>query len=79
LLYPLIQVKPIKGDALLTNGNLGKVGADFGSEAIAIHAKIKGGVSQSNQSWQNLGTVGNKFIHPRTSLLKRGYGETKNQ
>jgi len=55
LLYPGIQVKPVEGDTLLTDGDLGEVRAYFGIEAITIHAKVKGRVSQPNQSWQNAG------------------------
>jgi len=40
VVHPGVEFKPVKGDALATDGNGGKEGPDLGVEAVAVHAEI---------------------------------------
>jgi len=63
LVHPVVQIKPVKGDALLPDANFHQIRPDLGIEAVPVHAQIEGGVPQSDQSWCD-----------RTGLLHaRGY------
>jgi len=49
VLYPGIQFKPVEGDTLATDGNVGEMRPDFRVEAVAVHAKISGCVAKSHE------------------------------
>jgi hypothetical protein len=46
LLYPSVQIKPIKSNALLANGNFREIRPHFLIETVAVHPQIEGGVPQ---------------------------------
>jgi hypothetical protein len=50
LICPGIEVKTIKSNALLSDRNFSEVGAYFDIKSVAVHAKIKGCVPESNES-----------------------------
>lgn len=52
---PSVQVKPVEGDALIADGNLGEKGAHLGVEAIPIHAQVERCVPEANESGQQSG------------------------
>jgi hypothetical protein len=47
---PGVQFKPVEGDALNANGDLGQEGADLGVEAIAVHAEVARRVAETEES-----------------------------
>ncbi len=54
LLHPGVEFKPVEGepvegDALGANGNFGDMGADFGVEAVAVHAQVARGVAEADE------------------------------
>ena len=53
LLRPGVHFKPIKGNALLTDGNLRQAAANLPVESVAVHAQVAGGITQTNQSGMN--------------------------
>ena len=52
ILYPGVEIKPVKGNTLLTDGNFHQVGAHLGIKAVAIHAKIKRRIAQPDEARQ---------------------------
>ncbi|MER2519290.1 MAG: hypothetical protein ABTQ34_01225 [Bdellovibrionales bacterium] len=50
LVGPGVQVKPIEGDALRSDGNYGQVGAYFGDENLSVHAEIGRGVAHADEA-----------------------------
>jgi hypothetical protein len=51
LVHPSVQIKPVEGDALLTDGNLDEPGPHFFVETVAVHAKIRWRISKPDQPW----------------------------
>jgi len=49
---PGVEVKPVKGDALSANWNHDKQWANLAIEAIFVHAEIRWGVAQTDESRQ---------------------------
>jgi hypothetical protein len=41
VLHPGVQFKPVEGNPLPTDGNVGEMRPDFAVEAVAVHAKIR--------------------------------------
>jgi len=52
---PLIKLKPIKGNALLTDWDFRDVRSDLRIETISVHAKVIWRVPQSQKAWSNIG------------------------
>jgi hypothetical protein len=50
VLHPGVQFKPVEGNALSTDRNIGEVMAYFGIESIAIHAEVERRIAQANES-----------------------------
>ena len=48
LVGPGVQVKPIEGDALRSDGNYGQVGAYFGAENLSVHTEVGWRVARSD-------------------------------
>ena len=46
---PGIQFKTVERNSLSTDRDFGEVRADFGVEAVAIHAEVAGGVTEAQQ------------------------------
>jgi len=40
VLHPGVQFKPVEGDTLPTDGNVGETRPDLAIEAVAVHAEI---------------------------------------
>ncbi len=53
LLRPGVHFKPIKGNALLTDGNFRQAPSYLPVEPVLIHSQIAGGITQSNKSREN--------------------------
>ncbi len=49
LIHPGVEFKPVQGDPLRADGNLGEEGPDLGIEAVAVNAEIEGGVPQPDE------------------------------
>jgi len=53
VIHPGVQIKSVKGDALLADGNFSQIGPDFSIEAVSIHAHVKGSIPQPEQArWE---------------------------
>ena len=50
MLRPGVQIKPVKGDALLTDRNFHDMRSNLLIEAVAVHAKIIGRIPESDES-----------------------------
>jgi hypothetical protein len=64
---PFIKLKPIKGNALLTDWDFRDVRSDLRIEAISVHAKVIWRVPQSQKAWSNIGK-GPPHSGPATNL-----------
>ena len=53
LLRPGVHFKPIKGNALLTDGNLREAFPNLPVESVLVHSQVAGGITQTNKSWKN--------------------------
>ena len=53
LLRPGVHFKPIKGNALLTDGYLREAYPNLPVESIFFHSQVAGGITQTNKSWKN--------------------------
>jgi hypothetical protein len=47
---PGIEVKPIKGDTLRTDGDRGEEGTNVAIEAILVHAEVRRSVAHANEA-----------------------------
>jgi len=45
--YPGVEFKPVEGNTLLTDGNVGEIRSDFGVEAVAVHAEVRGCIAKA--------------------------------
>ncbi|PHV01636.1 hypothetical protein CSQ88_10890 [Iodobacter sp. BJB302] len=54
LRYPLIQVEPVKCDALNADRNGHNIRLDCLSKFVFIHAQIGRGIAFTNKSWEDL-------------------------
>ena len=52
VIRPGIQVKPVKRDPLVADGDFSERGPDLGIEAITVHAQIERRIAQANQPGQ---------------------------
>jgi len=52
LIRPVIEIKPVKGDALFADGNNYEIGAHQPIESIAVHAQVGGRVTKTNKARQ---------------------------
>jgi len=55
VLCPGIEVKTVEGNALIADGYFGEIRANFGVEAVAVHAQIERCIAQPNQAGQEDG------------------------
>ncbi|MCC7325858.1 MAG: hypothetical protein IT521_03530 [Burkholderiales bacterium] len=53
LVSPGVKVKPIEGDALLTDRDVDKVWPHLRVEAVLVHAEIARRVAEANEARQN--------------------------
>jgi len=51
LIHPGIQIKPVKGNTLLSDANFNQIRPHLGVKTVPVHAQIEGRVPQSDQSW----------------------------
>lgn len=65
LLHPGVEFKPVEGDALGANGDFGDMGADFGVEAVAVHAQVARGVAEADQPGEEREPRGRRWLVPR--------------
>ena len=54
LLCPRVQFKPVEGNALGADRDLGEIAADLGVEAVAIHAEVARRVAESDEAGEDL-------------------------
>jgi hypothetical protein len=57
LVGPRVQVKPIEGDALRTNGDHGHPWAHLPVEAVLVHAEVPRRIPQPEEFWQKKGAI----------------------
>lgn len=50
VIRPGVEVKPIKGDALIADGNLREVRPHLRVEAVAVHTEIKRRIAHPNET-----------------------------
>ena len=65
LLRPGVHFKPIKGYALLADGNRSQLCPNLAIESILVHAQVGRGVAQAKESWQGR-------WHPSAPQINRG-------
>ena len=53
VLRPGVHFKPIKGNALLANGNFREAYPNLPVESVLVHSQVAGGITQTNKSWKN--------------------------
>ena len=53
LLRPGVHFKPIKGNALLANGNFREAYPNLPVESVLVHSQVAGGITQTNKSGKN--------------------------
>ena len=53
LLRPGVHFKPIKGNALLANGNFREAYPNLPVESVLVHSQIGGSITQTNKSGEN--------------------------
>ena len=46
MIYPGVQIKPIKGDTLFTDRNFDEIGPDFAVKPIFVHTHVTGSIPQ---------------------------------
>jgi len=68
LIRPVIEIKPIKGDALLAYRNYDELRADRPIEPIAVHAQVVGRITKTDESRQvpkylSMNRLGNRAGH----------------
>jgi hypothetical protein len=66
---PGIEVKPVKGDPVRADRNRGEKRTNIAIEAIFVHAEIRRGVAQADETRQERRGLGNRPRSPyrRTS------------
>jgi hypothetical protein len=52
MIHPGVQIKPVKGDALLADGNFSQIRPDFGVESVTVHAEITRSIPEPEQAGQ---------------------------
>ncbi len=52
MIHPGVQIKPIEGNTLLTDGNFRQIGPYIGIEAVAVHAEILRSIPEPDQAGQ---------------------------
>lgn len=66
LLHPGVEFKPVEGNALGANGDFGDMGADFGVEAVAVHAQVARGVAEAEEPGEEHEPRGRRWpVHGR--------------
>lgn len=53
---PGVQVKPVEGNPLVADRDLGEIGPHLRVEAVTVHAEILGGIADTNEPGQDLRT-----------------------
>ena len=53
VLRPGVHFKPIKGNALLANGNFREAYPNVPIESVLIHSQVAGGITQADKSREN--------------------------
>lgn len=44
---PSVQVKAVKGDSLVADGDFSEIGPNLGIEAVTVHAQIERGIAKA--------------------------------
>ena len=65
MIHPGVQFKSVECDALLADGDLRQMAANFPIETILVHAQVGRGVAQAKESWQGR-------WHPSAPQINRG-------
>jgi hypothetical protein len=52
VLGPRVEVNPIKGNAMNSNGDFGNETTYFAAKSIAVHAEVAVRVAQADQLWR---------------------------
>ena len=55
LIHPGVNFKSVKGNALVSDGDLCQIGPNVGIEAVSVHAQVKGCISEADESWEHAG------------------------
>ena len=68
MIRPVIQIKPVEGDALLAYRNYDELRADRPIEPIAVHAQVVGRITKTDESRQvpkylSMNRLGNRVDH----------------
>ena len=63
LLRPGVHFKPIKGNALLTDGNLREAYPDLPVESVLVHSQVAGGITQTNKFGKNRSHLSAPQVH----------------
>jgi hypothetical protein len=63
LIHPGVQIKPVKGNTLLSDANFNQIRPHLGVKTVPVHAQIEGRVPQPDQSWCNGVMVSRDFTH----------------
>ncbi len=68
LLRPGVHFKPIKGNALLTDGNLREAYPNLPVESVLVHSQVAGGITQTNKSGENRSHLSAAQVHSSNLL-----------
>jgi hypothetical protein len=55
LIGPGVEVKAVEGNALVADRDLRNAGSNLAVESVAVHTEISGGVSKTDEAWQDHG------------------------
>ena len=55
MIHPGVQFKAVERNSLSTDRDFSELRADFGVEAIAIHAEVARGVAETEEPWGDVG------------------------
>ncbi len=51
VVQPIVQVKPVKPNALISYGKFDDMWADFPIKSVLVHPQVSRGVPESNHPW----------------------------
>ena len=63
LLRPGVHFKPIKRNALLTDGYLREAYPNLPVESVLVHSQVAGGITQTNESGENRSHLSAPQVH----------------
>ena len=63
VLRPGVHFKPIKGNALLANGNFREAYPNLPVESVLVHSQVAGRITQTNESGENRSQLSAPQVH----------------